>query len=109
MSNECRYMRVFVLFDLPVDTAAHMKSYRIFRKSIIRLGFIMLQESVYTKLTMTVEEAHRVIDEVTSIAPECGTIHILKVTEKQFANMVDVNCSDPLEDYCTSVEDVIVL
>lgn len=109
MSNDCRYMRIFVLFDLPVDTAAHMKNYRIFRKSIIKLGFIMLQESVYTKLTMTVDEAQRVIDEVITIAPECGTIHILKVTEKQFANMVDVNNSDTLEDFCTSVEDVIVL
>ncbi len=109
MSNDCRYMRVFVLFDLPVDTAVHMKNYRIFRKSLIRLGFIMLQESVYTKLTMTVEEAHNVIDKVAAIAPECGTIHILRVTEKQFANMIDVNHSNPFEDFCTSVEDVIVL
>ena len=41
-----RYMRLLVFFDLPVDTAAQKKSYRVFRKWLIGEGYLMLQQSV---------------------------------------------------------------
>ena len=42
-----RFMRVIVFFDLPVLTSDDRRAYRKFRKSMLKKGFIMLQESVY--------------------------------------------------------------
>ena len=47
-----RYMRVIVFFDLPVETSLDRRNYSKFRKLLINEGFIMMQESVYTKLTL---------------------------------------------------------
>ena len=45
-------MRVIVMFDLPTLTKDNMRDYRRFRKFLLKNGFIMLQESIYTKLTL---------------------------------------------------------
>ena len=45
-------MRVIVFFDLPVETSLDRRNYSKFRKLLINEGFIMMQESVYTKLTL---------------------------------------------------------
>ena len=37
-------MRVLVFFDLPVLTEANRRDYRIFRKYLIKSGFMMIQE-----------------------------------------------------------------
>ena len=56
-----RYMRVFVFFDLPVDTAAQRKEYRLFRKYLVKEGFLMLQESVYAKLVVNDAQANAAV------------------------------------------------
>ena len=45
-----RYMRIIVFFDLPVTTAKSRRDYYIFRKYLIKSGFVMMQESVYCNL-----------------------------------------------------------
>lgn len=45
-------MRVMVLFDLPTITEKNRAEYRKFHKFLIQEGFIMMQESVYTKLAL---------------------------------------------------------
>ncbi|MBS7369554.1 MAG: CRISPR-associated endonuclease Cas2, partial [Oscillospiraceae bacterium] len=42
-------MRIIVMFDLPVLTAADRREYRKFRGYLLKNGFIMLQESVYCR------------------------------------------------------------
>ena len=42
-----RYMRVILFFDLPTVTAAERRTATLFRKSLLKDGFLMLQESVY--------------------------------------------------------------
>ena len=46
-------MRIIVFFDLPTETNEDKRAYRHFRKALIKDGFIMMQESVYTKLMTT--------------------------------------------------------
>ena len=41
-----RYMRLLVLFDLPVTTTEERREYTKFRKYLIKSGFMMFQESV---------------------------------------------------------------
>lgn len=80
-------MRIIVLFDLPVETVEEKKNYARFRKQLIRKGFVMMQESVYTKIVQNPQAAQIVISYIRSISPESGLIQALVITEKQYAGM----------------------
>ena len=82
-----RYMRVVVFFDLPVLTVADRKEYRVFRKYLIKSGFMMVQESVYSKLTPNSNSADAVIENMKKNKPSGGLVQVLRVTEKQYAKM----------------------
>lgn len=43
-------MRIIVFFDLPTLTSTQQKTYRDFRKFLIKNGFYMMQESVYCRI-----------------------------------------------------------
>lgn len=80
-------MRVIVFFDLPVNTAAERREYTRFRKSLIKDGFMMMQESVYCKLALNPTVANSIMDAVRRRKPTAGLIQMLVVTEKQFSRM----------------------
>ena len=82
-----RYMRVIVMFDLPVTTAAGRKEYTRFRKYLIKSGFLMLQESIYCKLATNDTAAETIVTNVRVHKPPEGLVQVLRVTEKQFARM----------------------
>lgn len=62
-----RYMRVVVFFDLPVLTEANRRDYRLFRKFLIKSGFMMVQESVYCKLAQNNSVGDAIIDNIRKI------------------------------------------
>ena len=82
-----RYMRVVVFIDLPVTTNQNRREYRAFRKHLIKSGFLMVQESVYSKLVANDTMAKYVIENIRSRRPSAGTVQILQVTEKQYSRM----------------------
>ena len=82
-----RYMRVMVLFDLPVLTEKQRRDYREFRKYLLKAGFFMMQESVYCKLVQNAGVADVVQESIRKNKPGEGLVQILRVTEKQFAKM----------------------
>ena len=44
-----KVMRMICMFDLPVETDKEKRIYRIFRKELIKEGFLMMQYSVYVR------------------------------------------------------------
>lgn len=82
-----RFMRVLVMFDLPMTTSAERKEYTRFRKYLIRSGFLMVQESIYCKLSPNSTLADAVVENVRKNKPEKGLVQVLRVTEKQYAKM----------------------
>lgn len=80
-------MRVIVCFDLPTLTDVDRRNYRKFRKFLIKDGFAMLQESVYTKLTMNREQLTNCQNRLEANKPVSGNIIVLPIPEKTFANM----------------------
>lgn len=82
-----RFMRAIVMFDLPTETAEHRRNYGKFRRELIKSGFVMLQESVYTRILLTPSMQQTVINTVRKIKPPEGLVQILIVTEKQFSRM----------------------
>lgn len=87
MNTRTRYMRVLLFFDLPVETESQRRDYRVFRKNLIKDGFIMLQNSVYAKMALNPSAARMVRDRVEKFKPSEGIIQVLIVTENQFASM----------------------
>lgn len=80
-------MRVIVFFDLPVQTSAERREYSRFRKQLIRNGFIMMQESVYSKLALNMSAAAAIMEAVRREKPPEGLVQMLVITEKQYARM----------------------
>ncbi len=86
-----RYMRMILMFDMPVDTAEERKTYRKFRNFLINEGFIMHQFSIYSKLLLNNTANNAMIERLKANNPKKGNITLLTVTEKQFSRMVYLN------------------
>ena len=82
-----RYMRILVFYDLPVETYAEQKEYRRFQKSLIKSGYIMMQESVYTKLALNNSIVLSEKDKLKKNKPPKGLVQLLVITEKQFSRI----------------------
>lgn len=79
-----RYMRVIVMFDLPTTSSEHVREYTKFRKLLIKSGFMMMQESVYTKFALNTTVANAVVENLRKHRPSEGLVQVLTMTEKQF-------------------------
>lgn len=82
-----RFMRVIVFFDLPVKTKRDRREYSRFRRFLIKNGFIMMQESVYSKLALNQTVANGISENVRKHKPPAGVVQMLTVTEKQYSKM----------------------
>ena len=87
MSMDYRFMRLIVFFDLPTFTKQDLKNYNQFRKFLIKEGFAMMQESVYTKILLNGTMASLLKERIRKNAPKKGLVQMLLVTEKQFASI----------------------
>lgn len=99
-------MRLLLFFDLPVEKAAQRHAYTVFVKDIKKLGFFMLQESVYTKFCIDEQVAAQTVSSVKRIAPKDGSLFVLSVTEKQFSS-INIILGTTTSDVITSEERVI--
>ena len=80
-------MRVVVFFDLPTETAEERRDYRRFRAALLKNGFFMMQESVYSKIKLNNTAANVIKETVRKLKTGKGLIQMLTVTERQFENM----------------------
>lgn len=80
-------MRILVFFDLPTITSADKREYQTFRKHLIKSGFLMQQESVYSKIALNSTTANAVIESIRKHKPAAGLVQLLTVTERQFERM----------------------
>lgn len=103
-----RVMRLIVMFDLPVETAQMRRAYRIFRKALINEGFIMMQESIYTRITLNRKAAELLEERLIKKLPNTGLIQTLVVTEAQFSSMHFL-IGAPSEDIRNKPDRVVVI
>ena len=81
------FMRLIVMFDLPVKTKKERRKYTKFRKFLLSKGYLMLQYSVYVKIAANRDSLDKHIKIVRRNVPDEGQIRILMLTEKQYARM----------------------
>ncbi len=103
-----RFMRIMVMFDLPVETADQRKAYRRFRKALVRHGFMMFQESIYVKLVLNPTAQKAIMDYVRHISPKEGLINMLALTEKQFQR-IECIIGENRSELVISTERLVVL
>ena len=82
-----RVVRTIVFFDLPNIYAKDRRNYQLFRKFLLNEGFIMLQESVYSKLVLNSEQGKLLLERIRKKSPKKGIIQVLTITEKQYAQI----------------------
>jgi len=82
-----RYMRMILFFDLPMVSARERKIYATFRKQLTQEGFVMMQQSVYSKLVLNSTNEKLTHDRLKKIIPDNGIVQLLTITERQFASM----------------------
>lgn len=80
-------MRIIVMFDLPTETSKNRRDYTIFRRFLIKSGFLMMQESIYCKLAQNATAADGIAENIRKNKPPDGLVQILKITEKQFSKI----------------------
>ena len=86
--NLYRQMRLILIYDLPVLEESEQKIYRKFHTNIIKLGFYMLQYSIYVKVISNDTSLKQYMSKIEKIIPEKGNIIIIKITEKQYQDMI---------------------
>lgn len=98
--NAYHIMWLFVFFDLPVTTKKKRRAATRFRKEIMKDGFAMMQYSVYNRHCASKESATVHVKRVKKLVPEKGQVSILKVTDKQYGEIVNFwgRKSEPLPE-----------
>ena len=85
MSNV--FMRIVLFFDLPSVTKKEIRDYTTFVKNLKKLGFVRMQESVFTKLALNPSVVNSCISELKKKLPPDGIVSVLTITENQFTSM----------------------
>jgi len=87
--NAYHIMWLFVYFDLPTNTKKERKAAALFRKDLMKDGFSMMQFSVYTRHCASKESLEVHVKRVQKFLPEYGQVSLLKITDKQYGDMIN--------------------
>ena len=79
-----KYNVIMIVFDLHMTTASERHEYRMFRKHLIRNGYMFMQESVYVKLIRNSSSLSGEIREIKSAAPAGGSVIAVPMTLENF-------------------------
>lgn len=80
-------MRTIVFFDLPNVYSKDKRNYLLFRKYLLNEGFIMMQESVYSKIVLNSQQSIALIERLKKKTPKKDIIQVLTITEKQYSQI----------------------
>ena len=83
-------MWLYVMFDLPTETKRQRHDAAKFRKNLLEDGFSMHQYSVYIRHCASLESASVHIGRIKRLIPDEGFVSILKVTDKQFGDTINI-------------------
>ncbi len=78
---------MFLFYDIPNSNKKESYKYTRFRKYILSIGFVMLQESVYVKTIKTKDKYFIIKRDLKLSAPKGADIRSLIVTQNIYDNM----------------------
>lgn len=80
-------MWIFVLYDIPTNTDEERREAALFRKNLLKDGFLMFQYSYYIRHCNSRENAEVHMARVRKFLPITGSINMFTITDKQFRDM----------------------
>lgn len=86
-----KQVRVLILYDLPMTEKLEVKEYTKFRRNMLKLGCYLVQFSVYAKVIKNEIYYKSFIEKLKNILPEKGEVRVIKLTEKQYEDMLFLN------------------
>ena len=86
-SYEVRFMRLMVFFDLPTASKKDRKEYSLFRKFLVKNGFMMIQFSIYVRICKGMDMVQKYEKYVQDNLPKKGNVRTLIVTNSQYERM----------------------
>lgn len=102
-----RFMRLIVMFDLPVVTEKERKVATKFRKFLLEDGYIMMQFSVYSRICKNNDDLSKHITRLKMNIPSTGNIRLIEVTEKQYNNMIML-CGKKSREEEISIDNLLI-
>ncbi len=109
MSDRIRFMRLIVFFDLPVNTAKQRHNYTRFRKYLLKNGYLMMQQSVYSKLALNDRISAGLIAKLRENRPPEGLVQVLKITERQYSTIVDITGSKKEDGTIEDLSELVII
>jgi len=83
-----RFMWILAMFDLPTETKKARRDYTLFRKHLLKNGFMRMQYSVYIRHCPSRENATVHVDRIKAHLPPDGEVRVITITDKQFERML---------------------
>lgn len=102
-------MKLLCLFDLPMVEKKDIRAYSIFRKKLIKEGFIMMQFSVYVKPCANREATEAASKKIRKICPKNGNVRLLCITEKQYDDIEIIVGSKNLRERMGTGQGLIII
>lgn len=85
--SELRAVWLFAMFDLPVDSKERRRAYTRFRNNLLKMGFTMLQYSVYCRYCPDEDSSKPYRKHIRAVLPADGQVRLVSVTDRQFGKM----------------------
>ncbi len=85
--SEYRGVWLFAMFDLPVVSKEDRRRYTQFRTLLLKLGFEMMQYSVYARYFPSEEASQVHKKRIKKGLPPAGQVRLVTITDKQFGKM----------------------
>ena len=82
-----KFMRLIVMFDLPVKTKKHLRRATAYIIFLLKDGFYMVQYSIYARVCNGQDSVLTHKNRIKSSIPSNGSIRVLTITEKQYENI----------------------
>jgi len=82
-----RAMRIIIMFDVPSITKTDLKNYRKWHNFLEKSGFVLMTESVYSRLAINKSTSSAIRKLIDENLPPKGDIQLLEITERQFSNI----------------------
>ena len=90
-------MRILVLLN-PTNKKGTKAAYTELRKFLIKDGYLRIAPEVFMRITTNRKTAQKHFDRLKEYAPATGEVRILRLTEKQYANITYLTgCPDEQE------------
>jgi CRISPR-associated protein Cas2 len=108
MDSDYKKVRILIMYDLPMTENIDVKEYNKFRKNLLTLGCYRIQYSIYAKILGKEVNYNSFITKLKKVLPSSGEIRVIKITEKQYENMIFLSGSRNNHEKKVSKESVVI-